>query len=78
MEKGYLEREFTPRFGTQTKPAVYHLSAKGRAYIRSVYEDVSPKYLARLRDDNQRSKGFRSKWQIRRSWHRYISVSAWA
>jgi helix-turn-helix protein len=29
VEKGYIERDFTPIYGTLTKPAVYTLSVKG-------------------------------------------------
>lgn len=60
----YIERDFTPVFGTLTKPAVYNLSPKGRAYIRNTYSNVSRKYLARLRDDKDRTKGYRIKCQI--------------
>lgn len=63
-EKGYLERDFTPIYGTQTKPAVYNLASKGRSLIRKTYSKALPKYLERLRDDKDRSKAFRIKCQI--------------
>jgi hypothetical protein len=63
-EKEYIERYFKPVFGTLTKPAVYYLAQKGRDYIRSVYGNWNRQYLARLREDRKRSKGFRIRCQI--------------
>jgi hypothetical protein len=63
-EKEYLKRDFSPIYGILTKPAVYHLSVKGRAYIRNTYEDASIAYLRRLGEDTKRSKGFRIKCQL--------------
>ena len=62
-DKQYLERDFKPVYGILTKPAVYFLSPKGRQYIRETYPLASKKYLGRLRDDKERSKGFRIRWQ---------------
>lgn len=64
VEKEYVERDFTPVFGTLTKPAVYSLSIKGRAHIRNTYDNISRKYLERLRDDKNRSKSFRVRCQV--------------
>lgn len=64
VEKGYIERDFTPVFGTLTKPAVYNLSSKGRVYMRNTYPNVSRKYLGRLRKDKDRTKGYRIKCQV--------------
>jgi DNA-binding PadR family transcriptional regulator len=63
-EKEYIERYFKPVFGTLTKPAVYYLNKKGRDYIREVYGNWHRQYLARLREDKKRSKGFRIRCQV--------------
>ncbi len=63
-DKEYVERDFKPIYGNLTKPAVFNLSHTGRKYIRETYEDVSRKYLTKLREDNTRSKGFKIKCQI--------------
>jgi hypothetical protein len=62
-EKGYIQRDFQPMFGTLTKPAVYFLSTKGRDFIRNTYL-VDNRYLDRLREDRKRSKTFRTRCQI--------------
>lgn len=63
-EKKYVEREFTPRFGALTKPALYHISPQGIMMIKDTYPTLPPSYLRRLRDDNNRSKAFRIKCQL--------------
>lgn len=63
-EKEYVCRDFKPRFGTSTKPAIYSLAAKGRSFIRKTYSQASPKYLERISDDKQRSKAFRTHCQL--------------
>ncbi|GEM_PF-5757991 len=63
-DKGYIDRDFTPIYGILTKPAVFNLSSIGRKYIRDNYQDVSMKYLGKLREDKDRSKSFRVKCQI--------------
>lgn len=63
-DKGYLKRDFTARFGTSTKPAVYYLAAKGRKYIRETYLNATDVYLERISDDKNRSKAFRSRCQM--------------
>lgn len=63
-DKGYLERDFKPIFGTLTKPAIYHLTAKGRRYIRNNYIYHFPKYLKRISRDSKVSKSFRIRCQI--------------
>src|SRR3989344_4084567 len=63
-EKEYIERDFTPIYGILTKPAVFNLSPIGRKYIRDNYQDVSRKYLGKLREDVKRSKAFRTKCQV--------------
>lgn len=63
-EKEYIERDFTPIYGILTKPAVFNLSSNGRKYIRETYQDVSKKYLGKLREDTKRSKSFRTKCQV--------------
>ena len=63
-EKGYIERDFKPIFGTLTKPAVYFLGIKGRDYIRHTYGGWQEKYLTRLQEDRKRSKAFRIRCQI--------------
>lgn len=63
-DKGYIERDFTPIYGILTKPAVFNLSPLGRKYIRDTYQDVSRKYLGKLREDVKRSKAFRTKCQV--------------
>ncbi|MDE2590302.1 MAG: replication-relaxation family protein, partial [Patescibacteria group bacterium] len=69
VEKGYIERDFTPVFGTLTKPAIYYLTAKGRKYIKSAYTYHFPKYLKRIARDNKASKAFRIRCQIIVDWY---------
>ncbi|HUD18822.1 MAG TPA: replication-relaxation family protein [Patescibacteria group bacterium] len=64
VEKEYIDRDFTPIYGTLTKPAVYFLARKGRDYTRNEYGGWQEHYLARLREDRKRSKGFRIRCQI--------------
>lgn len=63
-DKKYLNKDFTQRFGTSTKPAVYNLASEGRRYMRNNYPYVSQTYLRRIADDKKRSKSFRIKCQI--------------
>jgi hypothetical protein len=62
-QKEYIVRAFKPIFGTLTKPAVYNLAAKGRAYIKNNYCYSIP-YLKRLGSDKDRSKAFHIKCQL--------------
>jgi hypothetical protein len=64
VEKEYLERDFRPIYGILTKPATYHLAAKGRSFIKTTYLNASRVYLERLSTDKKRSKGFRSRCQV--------------
>ncbi|HSW97947.1 MAG TPA: hypothetical protein VLF89_09040 [Candidatus Saccharimonadales bacterium] len=63
-EKQYVIRDYTPIYGTLTKPAVYSLAALGRQYIRETFHPWDTTYLKRLRDDVKRSKAFRVKCQL--------------
>lgn len=69
VEKQYLERDFTPVYGTLTKPAVYFLTAKGRKHLKSSYRYHFPKYLKRISRDKEASKSFRIKCQIIGDWY---------
>jgi DNA-binding PadR family transcriptional regulator len=69
VDKGYIERDFKPVFGTLTKPAVYSLTTKGRAYIRNTYTYHFPRYLKRIARDNKVSKAFRIRCQIIADWY---------
>lgn len=63
-EKQYVVRDYTPIYGTLTKPAVYSLATSGRQYIRETYDPWDTTYLKRLRADVKRSKAFRVKCQL--------------
>lgn len=63
-EKQYIVRDYTPIYGTLTKPAVYSLTTLGRQYITNTFEPWDKTYLKRLRDDKHRSKAFRAKCQL--------------
>jgi hypothetical protein len=63
-EKQLLERDFRPRYGLLTKPALYNLSPQGRSYLRRSYPLVSTRYVTRLRDDAKRSKAYRIRCQL--------------
>ncbi len=67
--KGYIERDFTPIYGTLTKPAVYHLSILGRKYMKDTFQYSFPRYLKRIARDKKTSKGFRIKCQILADWY---------
>jgi hypothetical protein len=69
VEKGYIERDFTPIYGTLTKPAVYTLSVKGRKYTRQSYVYHFPAYLKRISRDAKASKSFRIRCQIIADWY---------
>ena len=69
VEKGYIVRDFTPIYGTLTKPAVYTLSAKGRKYMRHAYPYHFPAYLKRIARDAKASKSFRIRCQIVADWY---------
>jgi len=69
VEKGYIERDFTPIYGTLTKPAVYNLAVKGRHFIRHVYPYYFPNYLKRIARDSKTSKSFRIRCQIIADWY---------
>ncbi len=69
VEKGYIERDFKPVFGTLTKPAVFNLSSEGRKHMKQSYAYYFPKYLKRISRDNNVSKGFRIKCQIIADWY---------
>jgi len=63
-EKGYIIREFKPRYGVLTKPAVCSLTNVGRTYIRESYDCVDKKYLNRIRHDETRSVSLKSRCQV--------------
>lgn len=69
VEKGYVERDFKPIFGTLTKPAVYYLTAKGRAHLKQSYAYHFPKYLQRIARDAKASKSFRIRCQLIADWY---------
>lgn len=70
--KGYVERDFTVRYGATTKPARYNLSIKGRAHIKESYDYYFPAYLKRVARDNKASKAFRVKCQIIADWYLFV------
>jgi hypothetical protein len=63
-DQKFIVRDFTQRFGTSTKPAIYYLASSGRRYMRNSFSNVSKAYLRRIIDDKKRSKSFRVKCQI--------------
>ncbi len=69
VDKQYIERDYKPVYGILTKPAVYNLSNKGRAYFKSSYPYHFPKYLRRISRDTKASKGFRIRCQIIADWY---------
>ena len=69
VDKEYIERDFTPIYGTLTKPAVYHLAGKGRRYMRHAYPYCFPAYLKRIARDSKASKSFRIRCQIIADWY---------
>ncbi|MCL4384110.1 replication-relaxation family protein [Patescibacteria group bacterium] len=62
--KGYLVREYKPRFGYLNKPAVCYLTAKGRAYLKEVYDYSNTAYVKRLARDKKASTSFKVKCQL--------------
>lgn len=69
VEKGYIERDFKPVFGTLTKPAVYYLTSLGRKDIKEGHSYYFPHYLKRISRDNKVSKAFRIRCQIIADWY---------
>jgi hypothetical protein len=63
-EKQYVIRDYTPIYGTLTKPAIYSLATLGRQYIKETFNPWDTTYLKRLRDDTKRSKAFKVKCQL--------------
>ncbi len=75
-DKGYIERDFKPIFGTLTKPAVYYLTALGRKDIKERHEYYFPHYLRRISRDNKVSKAFRIRCQITADWYLMLFPNA--